>query len=147
MKFDHDLIYKLSNKTNFEPFPLKKMILLNKYFFFGCKFIHDAYFVSTNLYKTFFTFLLKYSNKCKFSILPKNLYIYEESISAPGKVNICWLGFYSNLQIKLFSEYYISVPYGLYQNRWGDQQFFIPILYGFNFNNFSYFNSNTYLCS
>lgn len=59
MKFDHDLILKLKNNIQFEPFPLKKMITNNKYFFFGCKFIHDAHFVITNLYKTFFLFLLK----------------------------------------------------------------------------------------
>ena len=32
-KYDHDLIDKLQNKSTFEPFPLKKMILNDKYFF------------------------------------------------------------------------------------------------------------------
>ena len=83
----------------------------------------------------------------KYSILPKNLYKYEESIISPGAVNICWLGFYSMLNIRYFSEEYISAPYGLYKNRWGDQQFFIPTLFGYGFSNFSYFNKNTYLCT
>jgi hypothetical protein len=51
------------------------------------------------------------------------------------------------LNIRYFSEEYISTPDGLYQNRWGDQQFFIPTLFGFDYRNFSYINKNTYLCS
>lgn len=147
LKFDHDLIKKLKNKQSFEPFPLKKMIQNNNYFFFGCKFRHDAYFVTNNLYKAFFMFSLRQTDKCKHTILPVNLYKYQESISSPGAVNICWLGFYSMLYIRLFSEEYLSAPYGLYKNRWGDQQFFIPTLYGLNYRNKSYFNKNTYLCS
>ena len=147
IKFDHDLIKKLKNKPKLEPFPLKKMIKNNKYFFFGCKLKYDSYFVTTNLHKTFFSFVLKQNDKCNYSILPKNLYKYEESIISPGAVNICWLGFYSMLNIRYFSEEYISAPYGLYKNRWGDQQFFIPTLFGYGFSNFSYFNKNTYLCT
>lgn len=147
IKLDHDLLKELKNKPKFEPFPLKKMISNNKYFFFSCFFMHDAHFVTTNLYKTFFMFVLKQSDKCNFTILPKNLYKHEESISAHGRVNICWLGFYSMLEIRLFSEEYLSQPNGLYKNRWSDQQFFIPTLYAFNFENFSYFSKNTYLCS
>lgn len=147
IKFDYDLINKLKKRPNFEPFPLKKMIKNNNYFFFSCKFKYDSYFVTTNLYKTFLTFILRQQDKCKYTVLPINLYKYNEKISEIGKVNICWLGFYSMLEIRLFSEEYLSVSFGLYQNRWGDQQFFIPTLYGFNFKDFSYFNKNTYLCS
>jgi len=147
LKFDHDLIYRLNKSSYFESFPLKKMIKNNQYFFFSCQFKYDAYFVTTNLYKTFFTFILKQQDRCKHTVLPLNLYKYNETISEVGAVNICWLGFYSMLEIRLFSEEYLSVSFGLYQNRWGDQQFFIPTLYGFNFKNFSYFNKNTYLCS
>ncbi len=147
MKFDHDLPKQLKINNTFEPFPLKKMIKNNKYFFFGCILSNDRSFVTNNLYKTFFVFILKQSDKCNYTVLPINLYKLEESISSPGAVNICWLGFYSMLTIRHFSEEYISAPYGLYKNRWGDQQFFIPTLYGFNYSNFSYFNKNTYLCS
>ena len=147
IKFDMDLIKKLKNKPFQDPFPLKKMILNNKYFFFACRFMHDAKFVTTNLYKSFFMFALKQKDKCNYVVLPINLYKYEESISAQGAVNICWLGFYTMLEIRYFSEEYISASYGLYKNRWGDQQFFIPTLYGFNYNNYSYFSKNTYLCS
>jgi len=148
LKFDHDLIYRLNNKIpNLEPFPLKKMIRNNQYFFFSCQFRYDERKVTINLYKTFFTFILKQQEKCNYAVLPINLYKYDEALSEVGNVNICWLGFYSMLEIRLFSEEYLSVPFGLYQNRWGDQQFFIPTLYGFNFKDFSYFNNNTYLCS
>ena len=147
LKFDHDLINHLNKSSVFEPFPLKKMIRNNKYFFFSCQFINDAHFVSTNLYKTFFTFSLRQQDKCKYTILPINLYKYNETISAFGAVNIGWLGFFSMLEIRLFSEEYLSSPFGLYNNRWGDQQFFIPTLYAFNFKNFIYFNRSTYLCS
>lgn len=147
IKFDHDQIKKLEKKLDIEPFPLKKMITENKYFFFSCRLRHDAGYVSTNLYKTFLMFILKYKDKCNYTVLPVNLYKYKETISEVGAVNICWLGFYSMLVIRLFSEEYLSVPYGLYKNRWGDQQFFIPTLFGFNFKNFSYFNKNIYLCS
>lgn len=147
LKFDHDLIYRLNKSSNLEPFPLKKMIRENKYFFFSCQSGNDASFVTTNLYKTFFTFILKQQDKCKYTILPTNLYKHQETLNAVGAVNICWLGFYSMLQIRLFSEEYLSVSFGLYQNRWGDQQFFVPTLYGFNFKDFSYFNKSTYLCS
>jgi len=147
VKFDHDLINFLKKRPNLEPFPLKKMIKNNNYFFFGCKFDYDAFFVTTNLYKVFLIFILRQQDKCQNTVLPINLYKYEERISSPGAVNICWLGFYSMLEIKLFSEEYLSASFGLYQNRWGDQQFFIPTLYGFNFKDFSYFNQNTYLCS
>ena len=147
IKFDFDLIHKLKNKPYHEPFPLKKMIENNNYFFFSCVFLNDENYVTTNLYKSFFLFALKQMDRCNYTVLPINLYKYEESISAPGGVNICWLGFYTMLEIRFFSEEYISAPYGLYTNRWGDQQFFIPTLFGFNFNNFSYFNNNTYLCS
>lgn len=147
LKFDHDLIYKLNKSSSLEPFPLKKMIRNNKYFFFSCHFKNDRNYVTTNLYKTFFTFILKQQDKCKYTALPINLYKYKETISEVGAVNICWLGFYSMLQIRLFSEEYLSSSFGLYENRWGDQQFFIPTLYGFNFTYFSYFNKSTYLCS
>ena len=147
IKFDIDLIKKLKSKPFQEPFPLKKMITNNNYFFYGCRFMHDAKFVTNNLYKVFFMFALKQKDKCNYVVLPINLYKYEESISAQGAVNICWLGFYTMLEIRFFSEEYISASYGLYKNRWGDQQFFIPILYGFNYNNYSYFSKNTYLCS
>lgn len=147
LKFDHDLIKSLIKRPNLEPFPLKKMIKNNNYFFFSCKFRYDSNFVTANLYKTFLTFILRQQDKCKHTILPINLYKYDEKISAVGIVNICWLGFYSMLEIRLFSEEYLSASFGLYKNRWGDQQFFIPTLYGFNFKNFSYFNKNTYLCS
>ena len=59
VKFDHDLIKRLKKKPKFQPFPLKKMIMNNKYFFFGCKLKNDAHFVSTNLYKTFFLYILR----------------------------------------------------------------------------------------
>ena len=147
LKFDHDLVYKLNKRPNLESFPLKKMIKNNQYFFFSCQFRHDERKVTTNLYKTFFTFILKQQEKCKHAAFPINLYKYDETISEVGAVNICWLGFYSMLEIRLFSEEYLSVPFGLYQNRWGDQQFFIPTLYGFNFKNYSYFSNSTYLCS
>lgn len=147
IKFDHDLIEQLHKKKNLEPFPLKKMISDNKYFFFSCSFKHDEHFVTTNLYKTFFMFILKYNDKCNYTTLPINLYKFNETISSVGAVNICWLGFYSMLEIRLFSEEYLSASYGLYKNRWGDQQFFIPTLYGFNFKNFSYFNTKTFFCS
>ena len=147
IKFDHDLIKKLRNKPSFESFPLRKMILNNKYFFFGCKVSIDAYFVTNNLYKNFFMSLLRQIDKCNYTVFPKNLYKFEEIITSPGAVNICWLGFYSMLEIRFFSEEYLSASYGLYKNRWGDQQFFIPILFGFNYKNLSYFNKNTYLCS
>lgn len=147
VKFDHDLIKRLKKKPTFQPFPLKKMIMNNKYFFFGCKLTNDAHFVSTNLYKTFFLYILRQKEKCNYAKLPLNLYKYGETISSPGAVNIGWLGFYSMLNIRYFSEQYISSPYGLYINRWGDQQFFIPTLFGFNFSRFSYFTKNTNLCS
>ena len=147
IKFDMDLIKKLKNKPFQEPFPLKRMIANNNYFFFACRFFHDARFVTTNLYKTFLLFSLKQKKKCDYTVLPINLYKYEETISAQGAVNIGWLGFYTTTQIRFFSEEYISASYGLYTNRWGDQQFFIPTLYGFNYNNYSYFSKNTYLCS
>ena len=147
LKFDHDLTKLLNKRPNLEPFPLKKMIRNNQYFFFSCQFGFDAHFVTTNLYKVFLTFILRQQDKCKYTILPINLYKYDEKISSVGAVNICWLGFYSMLEIRLFSEEYLSASFGLYQNRWGDQQFFIPTLYGFNFKEFSYFNNNTYLCS
>ena len=57
IKFDHDLITKLKNKPNLQPFPLKTMITNNKYFFFGCEKFNDAYFVSTNLYKVFLLYI------------------------------------------------------------------------------------------
>ena len=123
------------------------MIENNNYFFFGCLFMKDPYYITNNLYKTFFMFSLRQQDKCNYTILPTNLYKYDESIISRGAVNIGWLGFYSMLQIRYFSEEYLSAPYGLYNNRWGDQQFFIPILYGFNYENFSYFNNNIYLCS
>lgn len=147
IKFDFDLIKKLHKMPNLESFPLKKMIKNNNYFFFSCRFRHDADFVTTNLYKTFLMFILRQYDKCDYTVLPINLYKYKETISEVGAVNICWLGFYSMLEIRLFSEEYLSVSYGLYKNRWGDQQFFIPTLFGFNFENYSYFNDNTYLCS
>jgi hypothetical protein len=147
IKFDHDLIGKLQQTKLLQPFPLTKMIRKNKYFFFACYFMNDADFVTTNLYKTFFSFSLKQYDKCNYTILPKNLYKYKETLSAIGKVNICWLGFYSMLNIRYFSEEYISAPDGLYKNRWGDQQFFIPTLFGYGFRDFSYFNKHTYLCS
>ena len=147
LKFDFDLIKNLSRRPNHKPFPLKEMIKNNKYFFFSCQFKYDSNFVTTNLYKVFLTFILRQQDKCKYTVLPVNLYKYNERISAVGAVNICWLGFYSMLEIRLFSEEYLSASFGLYQNRWGDQQFFIPTLYGFNFKDFSYFNKNTYLCS
>ena len=147
MKFDHDQIKNLHKNPNLEPFPLKKMIMNNNYFFFSCKFKKDGYYVSTNLYKTFLIFVLKYKDKCNYTILPTKLYKYDESISEYGAFNICWLGFYSMLEIKLFSEEYLSAPDGLYKNRWGEQQFFLPTLYDFGFNNYSYFNNKTYLCS
>ena len=147
IKFDHDLSSKLKKKKFFEPFPLRKMILNNKYFFFSCKFKNDARFVTTNLYKTFFMFNLKQSDKCNYTILPINLYKFNESLSSVGAINIGWLGFYSMLEIRYFSEEYLSAHDGLYENRWGDQQFFIPTLYGFNYGNYSYFSKNNYLCS
>ena len=147
IKFDHDLIDDLKKNQTFEPFPLKKMIQNNQFFYFSCILMNDAIFVTNNLYKLFFMFTLRQSEKCNYTVLPKNLYKYEETLIGHGKVNICWLGFYSMLQIRYLSEEYISAPYGLYKNRWGDQQFFVPTLYGFNFQNFSYFNKNTYLCS
>ena len=147
IKFDFDLIKQLKNTPFQEPFPLKKMITNNNYFFFACRFMHDARFVTNNLYKSFFNFALKQKDKCNYTVLPINLYKYEENLSAQGAVNICWLGFYTILEIRLFSEEYISASYGLYKNRWGDQQFFIPTLYGFNYNNYSYFSKNTYFCS
>jgi hypothetical protein len=147
IKFDHDQIKKLKFNSTFEPFPLKYMIKNNNYFFFGCLLKNDNSVVTTNLYKTFFLYILKQNEKCKFSILPNKLYKYKETISSPGAFNIIWLGFYSMLNIRYFSEEYISTPDGLYQNRWGDQQFFIPTLFGYDFRNFSYFNKNTYLCS
>lgn len=147
IKLDHDLTNVFKNTPIYESFPLKKMIEDNKYFFFGCSFMEDAHYITHNLYKTFFMFSLRQKNKCKYTILPTNLYNYDESIMARGAVNICWLGFYSMLEIRYFSEEYLSAPYGLYENRWGDQQFFIPTLYGFNYNNYSYFNKITYLCS
>ena len=123
------------------------MIKNNKYFFFGFILRYDCSFVANNLYKTFFLFILRQSDKCNYTYLPINLYKYEETINSPGALSIGWLGFYSMLTIRYFSEEYISAPYGLYKNRWGDQQFFVPTLYGFNFSNYSYFNQNTYLCS
>jgi len=147
IKFDHDLIKDLKRRPNLEPFPLKKMIKNNNYFFFSCQFRNDAHFVTTNLYKVFLNFILRQQDKCKYAVLPINLYKYDEKISSVGAVNICWLGFYSMLEIRHFSEEYLSSSFGLYQNRWGDQQFFIPTLYGFNFKKFSYFNKNTFLCS
>ena len=123
------------------------MIENNNYFFFGCSFKKDAKYVTNNLYKTFFMFSLRQKEKCRYTILPTNLYKYEESIMARGALNICWLGFYSMLQIRHFSEEYLSAPDGIYENRWGDQQFFIPTLYGFNYQNYSYFNSSIFLCS
>ena len=68
MKFDHDLIKLMKNKPTFEPFPLRKMIRNNNYFFFGCKLNYDALYVTTNLYKTFFMFILKQKEKCKFTV-------------------------------------------------------------------------------
>ena len=147
IKFDPDLITRLKNKPNLQPFPLKKMIKNNQYFFFGCEKFNDSYFVSTNLYKVFFLYLLEQSEKCKYTFLPTNLYKYNESLCSFGVFNIGWLGFYSMLNIRYFSEKYISSPDGLYENRWGDQQFFIPTLFGFNFYNYSYFSKNTFLCS
>lgn len=147
LKFDHDLLKHLDKRPNLEPFPLKKMIRNNNYFFFSCQFGYDVHYVTTNLYKVFLTFVLRQQDKCKFTVLPINLYKYNESLNSAGAVNICWLGFYSMLEIRLFSEEYLSASFGLYQNRWGDQQFFIPTLYGFNFKDYSYFNKNTYLCS
>lgn len=147
IKFDHDLINILKREPTFEPFPLKKMIENNKYFFFSCFLMNDANFVTTNLYQSFFLFSLKQNEKCNYTVLPINLYKYKESLAGHGKVNICWLGFYSMLQIRYFTEEYLSASYGLYKNRWGDQQFFVPTLFGFGFQNFSYFNNNTYLCS
>ncbi len=89
-------------------------------------------------------FILKQKEKCKFTVLPINLYKYQESINSPGALTICWLGFYSMLNIRYLSEEYLSAPDGLYKNRWGDQQFFIPTLYGFNFKKYSYLTTNTY---
>ena len=92
-------------------------------------------------------FNLKQSDKCNYTILPINLYKFNESLSSVGAINIGWLGFYSMLEIRYFSEEYLSAHDGLYENRWGDQQFFIPTLYGFNYGNYSYFSKNNYLCS
>jgi hypothetical protein len=147
IKFDHDLITKLKEKPNLQPFPLKTMITNNKYFFFGCEKFNDAYYVSTNLYKVFLLYILEQCEKCKYTFLPINLYKINESFSSYGAFNIGWLGFYSMLNIRYFSEKYISSPYGLYENRWGDQQFFIPTLFGFNFNDYSFFCKNTFLCT
>lgn len=123
IKFDIDLIKKLKNKPFQESFPLKKMILNNKYFFFGCRLRYDEFYVTTNLYKSFFLFILKQKDKCGYTVLPINLYKYQESFSAQGAVNICWLGFYTMLQIRYFSEEYISASYGIYKNRWGINNF------------------------
>jgi hypothetical protein len=147
VKFDHDQIKMLKYNPTFEPFPLKYMIKNNNYFFFGCSLNKDASYVTTNLYKTFFLYVLKQNEKCKFSILPNKLDKFNETVNSPGAFNIAWLGFYSMLNIRYFSEEYISTPDGLYQNRWGDQQFLIPTLFGFDFSNFSYINNNTYFCS
>ena len=147
IKFDYDQIKNLKSKPNLEPFPLKKMIRKKKYFFFGCELFYDEYFVSTNLYKLFLLYILEQNEKCKYTYLPINLYKIPESICSPGAINIGWLGFYSMLNIKYFSESYISFQPGLYENRWGDQQFFIPTLFGFNFNQYSYFSRKTFLCS
>ena len=67
IKFDLDLIKKLKNKPFQEPFPLKRMIINNNYFFFGCRFMHDARFVTTNLYKSFFMFALRQKDKCNYA--------------------------------------------------------------------------------
>ena len=91
--------------------------------------------------------ILRQNDKYNYTVLPINLYKFEESITSPGAVNICWLGFYSMLEIRFFSEKYLSAPYGIDKNRWGDQQFFIPLLFGFYFQNLSYFTENTYLGS
>ncbi len=59
--------------------------------------MYDSKFVTTNLYKTFFHFALKQKDKCDYTVLPINLYKYEESIIAHGAFNIFWLGFYTIL--------------------------------------------------
>jgi hypothetical protein len=66
IKFDHDQIKMLKYNPALDSFPLKYMIKNNKFFFFGCSLNIDESFVTTNLYKTFFLYVLKQNEKCKY---------------------------------------------------------------------------------
>ena len=68
IKFDHDLTKQIKKKPIYDSFPLRKMIENNNYFFFGCSFMKDAYYITNNLYKTFFMFSLRQQDKCNYTI-------------------------------------------------------------------------------
>lgn len=126
-------------------------VLLNSsIFLYGCKYTFDAPFVSVNVFKNVFMFMNQVAESCgKFyysSNFFPNGFFPKENGMIPGAYQVFWLGLYSSIEVKIFTQHFISFPDGIKKNRWGDQQYFLLTLALFSNKNHFFASSNNLFC-
>ncbi|OHT13845.1 hypothetical protein TRFO_15847 [Tritrichomonas foetus] len=94
----------------------------------GCYHRLDCDFVSINVYKMIFEYLISIGKKCNNTLYHSenffNGYIHSETQSIPGAFQLIWLGLYSSPEIRSYAKFFVSYKDGIPKNRWGDQQFY-----------------------
>lgn len=95
----------------------------SKWFLFGTKFNADADFVCTNVKEMILGYAKSYN--CTSNIISAIKLLTNECIQFVGYFTGMWLGLYSSIEMKQFSNFYINYKDGIRKYRWGDQQFFV----------------------
>lgn len=139
--------FSVSDQIAIHPY---KKLFDSSIYLHGCYYKIDAYFVATNIFKCIFEFSMKISSLCQKSFYSPNFFpnsfFSKENLAIPGAYQICWLGLYSSIEVKIFNKHFINFPGGWRQNRWGDQQYFLLVLALFSTQNHSSITRNCQFC-
>lgn len=109
-----------------------------KWYLFGTCFSLDASFICNNVKNM----IIEYAviKKCSTNIITAIKHLTNDCIQFPGWFTGMWLGLYSSIEMKEYSNFYITYKKGIKYYRWGDQQFFVNALLLFAGRNKIYYN-------
>lgn len=120
-----------------------KNIKNNKWYLFGTCLSLDAPFICYNIKNMTVEYV--HMKNCSKNIVSTIQFLTNDCLQFPGWFTGMWLGLYTSVEMKEFSEYYMNYKYGIRYYRWGDQQFFVNSLLLFSGRNKISYNL-TYNC-
>lgn len=109
-----------------------------KWYLFGTLLNLDFNVVCTNVKKMILDFVEK--KRCSKNVISAIKSLTNECIQFQGFFTGMWLGLYSSIEMKEFSNFYITYKEGIKKYRWGDQQFFVNSLLLFSGRSKIYYN-------